>query len=80
MDSKPHQATFAQWFLDPECEQASCEIVADRVKMRRDGVGPASEVEVVRDVEDVVEVLRRVSGDYLASANDSPNAQSPGCN
>lgn len=77
MDSKPHKATFAQWFLDPECEQASCEIVTDRVEMRRYRVGPASEVEVVGNVEYVVEILRGVSGAHSSSTGDSPNAQSP---
>lgn len=57
MDPEPHETALAEWLLDTECEQSSSEIVADGVQMRRHGIGTTSEIEVVRDVEHVVQIL-----------------------
>lgn len=58
MNPEPHQATLAEGLFDAECEQPSGEIVSDRIQVWRNRVGSASEVEVVRDVEYVVDKLR----------------------
>jgi hypothetical protein len=57
MDSQPHQAAFTERFLDPKRQQTSSEIITDRVQMRRNRVGSTTEIEVMWDVKDVVEVL-----------------------
>lgn len=64
MNSKPHQTTLAKRLLDAEREQTSCEIVSNRVQMRWHRICSTSEIEVVGDVKDVVQILQDVSFDH----------------
>lgn len=58
MDFQPHEAALAERLLLAKGEQAPAEIVTNGAEMGRDGVCPAPEVHVVRDVKGVVEVLQ----------------------
>lgn len=81
MDSQPHQAAFTERFFDTKRQQTSSEIITDRVQMRRNRVGSTTEIEVMWDVKDVVEVLWEIGvssvPDNRTPTIDSQIAQSP---
>lgn len=58
MDSKPHQTAFTERFLDTKRQQTSSEIVTNRVQVRRNRIRSSTEIEIMRDIEGVIKVLR----------------------
>ena len=57
VDLEPSETAFAERFCFGEFEQATREVVADVVQMGREGVGAATEIDVVGEVEGVSEEL-----------------------
>ena len=57
VDFEPSKTAFAERFRFCEFEQATREVVADVVQMGREGVGAATEIDVVGEVEGVSEEL-----------------------
>lgn len=59
VDFEPTKASSAERFGFAECEKATAEIIADMVEMCWDWVGTTAEIEVMREIERIVQELRR---------------------
>ena len=59
VDSQPAQTSFAKRLAISEHEQATAEIVADVVKMRRHRIRATSEVHVMREIEALANISTR---------------------
>ena len=57
VDLQPAQPALAEHLRLVEQEQPATQVVADVVQMRRDGVRPAAEVDVVREVDGIAKEL-----------------------
>lgn len=69
VDLEPSETTFAQRLGVAEEEQSATKIITNVVEMRRDGVGTASEVKIVRQIEIVTKELKKVSTMRVCTIN-----------
>jgi hypothetical protein len=58
VDLQPHQTAGPERLLLAKSEETTAEIVADGAQVRRNWISAATEVDVVRQVKNIVDVLR----------------------